>query len=160
MKRIIILASIFSGFTIGLFIILSQMISMDYSKWLIIHNSIIIISIFLCGLFGFKSKSLIESLKLSGTFVWIFFTFYLVCYLISTTVLVDQLRWIPFFYEDYTHHGFNTVKEYLSSDHRFVELLKLQIFSLLINLLFYLSSSMLGYGIKRLINSMTIKKDR
>ena len=150
MKSIIILASIFCGLTIGLFIVLSQMISMDYSKWLIIHNSIIIISIFLCGLFGFKSKSLIESIKVSGTFAWIFFTFYLFSYLISTTVLVDQLRWIPFFYKDYTHHGFNTVKEYLSSDNRFGELLKLQIFSLMINSLFYISSAILGQGIKRL----------
>jgi hypothetical protein len=76
---------------------------------------------------------------------------YIVSYIVTTGFFPDQMAWIPFFYRDYNYHGFTSVSDYLNHRDNYQELLKLQIFSLMIASVMYFAAGSSGYGVNALI---------
>ena len=146
------------GGVLALYISLSPFWPMPHRLWLAFNNLLVVISLVLVGFVGYKHRTKATSfsfmmLSVAGFFV-VLMVLYLSSYLVTTTLFADKMVWIPFFYEDYTYHGFKSVTAYLHHQDNFRELLELQVFSLLVSSVMYVAAGSLGYGAKALMNGM------
>jgi hypothetical protein len=150
------------GFVIGtllaLYISLSMFWVMSHDLWLALHNFLVVASLVLAAFIGYQNRNLgfsMGSLVLSiAVFFSIIMLLYIGSYAMTTSFLADKMMWIPFFYNDYHYHGFTSPAEYLSHENNYVELLKLQVFSLLISSVMYVIAGSLGFVGKTVLETM------
>ena len=150
------------GFVIGtllaLYISLTMFWVMSHDLWLALHNFLVVASLVLAAFIGYQNRNLgfsMGSLVLSiAVFFSIIMLLYIGSYAVTTGFLADKMVWIPFFYNDYHYHGFTSAAEYLSHENNYVELLKLQVFSLLISSVMYVIAGSLGYVGKTVLETM------
>ena len=152
--RNLLFESLRMGFAIGrvlaLYISLSMFWQMPYSLWLTINNLLVGASLFLAAFVGYKALANQASFKFMLLAIAVFFfvvmLFHVGSYVLTTTFFADKMVWIPFFYRDFTYHGFTSVSDYLNHNDNFHELLELQVISLLIASVLYFTLGILGYG--------------
>ena len=140
-----------SGLLLSVYITTTVFIPFSYSSWLTFHNTLVIASFIGAFLVGHKyrlakktGKRLFAGLTLY--FIMIMFL-YLSSYTLTTGLLSDKMKWIPFFYRDYEYHAFRSVYEYLDHSTNFKDLLVLQVVSLLISSILYFIAGIFGYFI-------------
>ena len=147
------------GFVIGsllaLYISLTMFWVMSHDFWLALHNLLVVVSLVLAAFIGYQNRNLgysSSSLVLSiSVFFSIVMLLYIGSYAMTTGFLADKMVWIPFYYNDYKYHGFTSAAEYLSHENNYVDLLKLQVFSLLISSMMYGMAGGLGYAGKAVL---------
>jgi hypothetical protein len=143
-KKFSLVSASILGSLIAVFTLVTSIIGMpDYSTWLSVYHAMIISSILVCGVVGFKSRTFRESLLAGGKFMLVFMSLYLAGYLFATIVLRDYLSWIPFSYKDYTYYGYTSVRSYL--DANAWELIRLQLSAMLIASFFYMVFNLFGF---------------
>jgi hypothetical protein len=150
------------GFVIGtplaLYISLTMFWVMSHDLWLALHNFLVVASLVLAAFIGYQNHNRglsMGSLLLSiAVFFSIVMLLYIGSYTVTTGFLADKMVWIPFFYNDYNYHGFTSAAEYLRHENNYVELLKLQVFSLLISSVMYVIAGSLGYIGKTVLETM------
>jgi hypothetical protein len=79
---------------------------------------------------------------------------YIGSYTVTTAFFADKMIWIPFFYQDYNYHGFQSVTEYLNYENNYFELLQLQVFAFLMSSVMYFAAGSVGYIVKATIDKM------
>lgn len=144
--------TIFVALVIGVvlsgFASFSMLVEFDLSIWLWIHNSLVVISLFLTFLIGYRLRgngsSIVSMIAKVAFFYGIVMALYIGSYAVMTYFFSDHLAWIPFFHRDYTYWGFRTVREYMDHKDNFRDLLVLQIISCLICSILYLAAGLAG----------------
>ena len=144
------------GFLIGtplaLYLSLTMFWLMSHDLWLALHNFLVIASLGMAAFIGYQNRNLGLSMRSLFLSIAVFFSIvmllYLGSYIVTTGLLADQMLWIPFFYNDYSYHGFPSAAEYLGHGNNYVELLQLQVFSFLISSVMYFLAGSLGYAAK------------
>jgi hypothetical protein len=146
------------GTLLALYISLTMFWVIPYDLWLALHNFLVVASLVLAAFIGYQNRNLgfsIGSLVLSIiVYFSIVMLLYVGSYAVITGFLAEKMVWIPFFYNDYNYHGFTSIAEYLSHENNYVELLKLQVFSLLISSVMFVIASSLGYVGKTVLERM------
>jgi hypothetical protein len=146
------------GSILALYSSLTTFWQMPLGWWLAFNNLLVVTSLGLALFLGYnqrKSKVSFGFMLLSvAVFFSVIMVLYLASYSVTTAFFADKMVWIPYFYRDYTYHGFKSVTEYLNHNNNFRELLELQIFSLLISSLMYFAAGSLGYGAHSLVDGM------
>jgi|GEM_PF-6469666 len=132
------------GLATGIFVILTSLSKMDHQIWLQLHNFLMVVAVIYCGVIGFRSVKLFTSLAFGFIFFVVFSVLYLLCYIISTTLLVHYIDWIPFFYKDYTYQGYSSLIGYLRGEN-YYELLLLLLSSIAGSCGFYLVANFAGF---------------
>ncbi len=145
-------AAIIAGLPLAIYITWTVFAPFSYSSWLTLHNTLIITSFIGAFVVGHKYqirktpfRKLLVALIL---YISIIMLLYLGSYTLTTGLFSTKMKWIPFFYRDYEYHAFPSVYDYLNHATNFKDLLVLQIFSFLINSIFYFIAGTLGYFIK------------
>jgi hypothetical protein len=137
------------GTLLALYISLTTFWPMPYDIWLALHNVLVITSLIMAAFLGYQNSNhglSLGSLILSiAVFFSIIMILYLGSYTVTTMFLIDKMTWIPFFYKDYNYHGFTSAAEYLRHEDNYAELLKLQIFSLVVSSGMYFIVGGIGY---------------
>ena len=143
------------GGVLSLYISLTVFWQMPHGWWLAFHNTLVVTSLVLAGFIGYKHRASEVSFSFMLLSIAVFFSvimfLYISSYVVTTAFFADKMVWIPFFYHDYTYHGFRSVSDYLNHNNNFRELLELQIISLLIASIMYFTTGSLGYGAKAII---------
>lgn len=146
------------GSILALYISLTPFREMPHSQWLTFHNLLVMLSLTLTAFVGYKHRvsgfSFPSMLLSVACFFSVVMFLYVGSYMVTTTFFNDKMIWIPFFYHDYTYHGFQSVSDYLHHNNNFRELLELQIISFLISSVLYFTAGSLGYSAKALIDRM------
>lgn len=144
-------AAIIAGIPLAAYITGTVFAPFSYSSWLIFHNTLVITSFIGSFLVGHKyqiSKNTFRKLLVALILYFsIIMILYLGSYMLTTGLFSDRMKWIPFFFRDYEYHAFPSVYDYLNHATNFKGLLVLQIFSFLINSIFYFIAGTLGYFI-------------
>jgi hypothetical protein len=147
-----------SGGILAVYIALTVFWQMPYEVWLALHNLLVVTSLLVAAFIGYKHSALKASFGLMMLSVVALFAVIMVLYLgsyfVTTAFFADYMVWIPFFYHDYNHHGFQSVSAYLKQANSFRELLELQIFSFLIGSVMYLAAGSVGYAAKSMIDGI------
>ena len=146
------------GGVLALYISLTTFWQMSHGWWLALHNLLVITSLALTALVGYRHRAFEVSFKFMLLSVAAFFSMimflYIGSYVVTTAFFAKTMAWIPFFYHDYNYHGFKSVTDYLNHKNNFRDLLDLQIFSFLIGSVMYFAAGSLGYGANAMIDRM------
>lgn len=146
------------GTLLALYISLTMFWVMPHDFWLALHNLLVVASLILAAFIGYQNRSFGFSMGFLVLSITLFFSIvmllYIGSYAVTTGFLADKMVWIPFFYNDYNYHGFTSAAEYLSHENNYVELLKLQVFSLLVSSVMYVIAGSLGYAGKAVLERM------
>ncbi|HET8669380.1 MAG TPA: hypothetical protein VFM05_01785 [Candidatus Saccharimonadales bacterium] len=138
------------GTPLAVYISLTMFWLMAHDLWLALHNYLVIASLVMAVFLGYQNRNLglsLQSLFLSITvFFSIVMLLYIFSYTVTTGLFAEKMVWIPFFYNDYSYHGFPSAAEYLRHGNDYVELLQLQVFSFLISSVMYFLAGGLGYA--------------
>lgn len=159
LKKRLLMQSLRYAFLIGgilaLFVSLTTFREMPHSWWLIWHNLLVIISLVMVALIGYNHRrfeaSFSAMLLSCAAFFIVVAVLYLSSYALTTGLFAGKMAWIPFFYRDYTYHGFKSVADYLNYKDNYRELLVLQVFSFLVGSVMYFASASLGYFSRAII---------
>jgi hypothetical protein len=147
-----------TGTPLALYISLTMFWLMSHDLWLALHNFLVIASLAVAVFIGYQNRNRgckMRSLFLSiAVYFSIVMLLYIGSYTVTTSFLADKMVWIPFFYNDYNYHGFTSAAEYLSHGSNYVELLHLQVFSLLISSVMYFLAGNLGYAGKAVLEKI------
>lgn len=138
------------GGVLAVFVSLTTFTEMSHELWLTAHNLLVILSLVLAGLIGYKHRrvgvSFSRLLLAISAYFSVIAVLYLASYTITTAFFAGKMAWIPFFYRDYNYHGFKSVADYLNHKNNFRELLVLQIFSFSIGSVMYFAAGACGYA--------------
>jgi hypothetical protein len=131
---------------------------MPHAWWLALNNLLVVTTLVATAFAGYKHRALALSFKFMlltvAVLVSVIMLLYIGSYIVTTAFFADKMVWIPYFYRDYSYHGFTSVADYLNHKNNFRELLELQVFSLLIGSLMYFAAGSFGYGAKAVIDGM------
>ena len=145
-----------TGGVLAAYISLTMFWQMPYDLWRAFNYLLVVVSLLLAASAGYQHRTFGASFKFMLLSITIFFMvimlLYIGSYILTTTVLADRMVWIPFFYHDYSYHGFESVTEYLNHENNYRELLGLQVFSLSTSSVLYLAAGSLGYSLKALMD--------
>jgi hypothetical protein len=143
--------ALWTGLVTGVFIISSQLRTMDYETWLAMHHFFVIVSVIFCAFIGFRSPGLKQSFVHGGVFFLLFASLYIVSYLISTTILIDHLEWLPVCHNDYMLHGSGSVKAFLYSGDTYRSMLMIQLTAVGISTGVYAISNLSGFALRLVV---------
>ncbi|HYC83701.1 MAG TPA: hypothetical protein VEB86_00705 [Chryseosolibacter sp.] len=139
------------GGVTSVFMLVSQLRTMNYDHWLQFHNFFIMTSMVFCAAIGFRAPTIGRSLADGLTFAAVFCGLYLVTYLVSTTVVVDYAEWMPYHHKSYVNSGFMSVNAFIHHKNNFTDLLKIQVAAVTMGFFFYLCANLVGFGIRVLV---------
>jgi hypothetical protein len=138
------------GVVLASFVSTSMFYETELYVWLLVNNSLVVTSLLLAFLIGYRLRRSGSSIFLIVGHVTVFYGIvaclyvYVGSYAVMTYFFADRLAWMPFFHRDYTYHGFQSVREYMDHKDNFVDLLVLQIFSCVICSALYFSAGIAG----------------
>jgi len=146
------------GSVLALYISLTTFWQMPHSWWLASNNLLVVTSLVLTAVVGYKHRTSAVSFKFMLLTVAVLFSvimiLYIGSYFVTTAFFADKMVWIPYFYHDYNYHGFTSVADYLNHKNNFSELFELQVVSLLIGSAMYFAAGSLGYGARAMLDGL------
>ena len=145
------------GILISIHAWLGLFTNIELNDWLVLNNILFISLLISLAVMGFLFRRRGVSLHtLTGAVILcaiIWGILFMITYIVCTTLFVDQAVQIAFFKRDYVYHGYKSVAEALSVNNNAVELIKLQVFSLAISLIFQWGSLIFGVTLSKIKSS-------
>jgi hypothetical protein len=139
MKSAVILGA-WGGAAYSLFAVYAMVSTISYSTWSYVQSAVYVLFLAALLRLAVRLKQHKQSLSRVITSVamasLVFAGLYFLTFWLSTAFFADWLYQLPEFAKDYAHHGYKSPKEYLFTGNNYAELMRLEIFSFAMAMIF------------------------